>query len=636
MAYRVNPFLERRSERATSDQEFVRLFSPRIFDRLKDSDYLASGLHLFKSPPGGGKTTILRAFTPNVLRSFYFARAGQPESYRHLADRGALDDKLGPQILGVLLSCAAGYADLPPGAASANDGLFRALFDCRVVLRTLRGVLELVGQEGLGKIEELLVDFSGDPTDVVSIPRAENAVELADWAVAREREIYDRMEAGPIGPSLPSPSDVRFDSVLWLQSVRFVYRGNHLECRPLLMIDDVHKLRRHQRDILIDELATLRPSIPVWLAGRSIAFADEFLSQGSRLGRDITTYALEEMWTNKAQQYGQFAENVIERRFDQQTDLPKSSFNAYLSVHLDPEDVVEVYGTYLERFDREISNLRDHVRYTEWISSIERNIDNVDYEDLVNLVTVGILISRDLRSRQMSLDLTPLTTEEFEEKDRSALRSAAEIFIHEGYKLPFYFGIDKIVNLSTGNIEELLALAAALFEGMKAKQVVRRLQPSLSPADQEKRLLGVIQRRTEFIPSSHTEGHRALKLLGAVSGFCRERTFLPNAPYAPGVTGVRLSYSELQRFEELKPQSKNLVLKRVLAECVAENLLNTRDSKASASREAGTVFYLNRSLCAHFGLPLQYGGWQEVTVSKMVDWMETGYQPGRSFDLGIL
>ena len=66
------------------------------------------------------------------------------------------------------------------------------------------------------------------------------------------------------------------------------------------------------------------------------------------------------------------------------------------------------------------------------------------------------------------------------------------------------------------------------------------------------------------------------------------------------------------------------VLRRVLAECVAENLLVTRPSAASTSRSSGTVFYLNRTLCAHYGLPLQFGGWQDVTCKDLFDWMERG------------
>src|ERR1035437_1462185 len=111
------------SER-TSDQEFVRLFSPKILDRLHE-DAFNGAVHLFTSPPGGGKTTLLRAFTPTALRAFWNARAGQDEAYQRLLGRQVLHESDGPQLLGVLLSCASGSADLPPGASMTQAGLFR-------------------------------------------------------------------------------------------------------------------------------------------------------------------------------------------------------------------------------------------------------------------------------------------------------------------------------------------------------------------------------------------------------------------------------------------------------------------------------------------------------------------------------
>jgi hypothetical protein len=95
---------------------------------------------------------------------------------------------------------------------------------------------------------------------------------------------------------------------------------------------------------------------------------------------------------------------------------------------------------------------------------------------------------------------------------------------------------------------------------------------------------------------------------------------------APGVTGVRLSQSELNKLgSATKAQAeKSTLLIRVLAECAAENLLLAKPSAASTSRESGTVFYLNRTLCAHYDLPLQQGGWQDVTAAEMIDWMERG------------
>lgn len=635
MAYRVNPFLERRSERGTTDQEFVRLFSPRIFERLKEQDPFAPGLHLFRSAPGGGKTTILRCFTPNVLRSFWQNRTSQPESYRYFAERGVVDEADGPRILGVLLSCAAGYADLPPGASTVNDGLFRALLDCRVVLRTLRGVMDLAGQGAEISIDEIELSYDEQIGETLSIPSMRCADELATWAESREREIFDRMESAPANSA--TLSDVRFHAMLWLQAVEFHHKGRRLELQRLLMIDDIHKLRRHQRDILVDELTTLRPTIPVWLAARSIAFADEFLSQGSRLGRDIESYSLDDVWGNPAQ-FALFAGNVVERRFDQQTELPRGEFTSYLSDQFEPGDLTDAFTQSLSTFNTRTKDLRGHLRYAHWISSANRPVGTPRLEDVLSVISTRILIARDVANRQMSFELVPLSTEDLEGRESSALRGAAEIFARHELGIAYYYGLERLYVMATGNVEELLTLAAALYDGIKAKQTVRRSQhPALDPKEQEKRLLDAVDRRAEFIPSSHTEGRRALRLLDSIAAHCRERTFLPNAPYAPGVTGVRLSNSEKRRLDggtgtQLREQ---LRLKRVLAECVAENLLVTRDSASSSSREAGTVFYLNRGLCARYGLPLQYGGWQDVTINRLTEWIERGFQPSKALELDV-
>jgi hypothetical protein len=223
----------------------------------------------------------------------------------------------------------------------------------------------------------------------------------------------------------------------------------------------------------------------------------------------------------------------------------------------------------------------------------------------------------------MTLELGPLSADDLNERDSSQVQAAAELFLHDELKIPYYFGIDRLCVMATSNVEELLALTAALYEGLRAKLVLRKPDLQLSPLEQEKLLRAVVKKRLEFIPKNHTEGTRAQRLLDAIGSFCRDRTFLPNAPYAPGVTGVRLSQAELDRLasDQKAIEERLAVLRRVLAECVAENLLVARLSSASTSRDSGTIFYLNRSLCAHYGLPLQMGGWQDVLTDDLVDWM---------------
>lgn len=637
MAYRANPFLERMSERTASDQEFVHFFSPKILERLSE-DCLQGAVHIFRSSPGGGKTTILRAFTPTVLRAFWHAKPTQAESYRMLVDRGVLDEQEGPQLLGIYLSCAAGYADLPAGAAHIGEGLFRALLNYRVVLRAMRSISEFLNGSP-NDAGDIQLAYSDAAQNLSHIPLLLTVREMTLWAERQERNILSQVDTSTSAPAANIPTHVRFEGVLWLQSVRFLYNGREVAPKRLLMIDDIQKLRRTQRALLIDELVTLRPAIPVWLAGRSIALTSEFISQGARRGRDIRDYPLEELWGGRtSQQFVAFAQNILDRRFALQSVVPGGSFVQYLADVLTSDALEEPYEKALASLKESVSRARNSGRFSEWISVPERDPAVVTAEALFAIYATRILVARESAKRQLSFELGPLTPEELQERDSSAVRGAAEIFANYEQRIPYYFGLERLCVMATNNIEELLGLAAALYDGMKAKQVLRRrAQPQLLPREQEKLIKDAAQRKRDFIPSSHTEGSRAQKLLDSIGLFCRERTFVMNAPYAPGVTGVRLSNSELLKLQIVSKGSDVSLsrLEKVLSECVAENLLTIKESSPSTAREGGKVFYLNRTLCAHYGLPLQYGGWQEASVQKFLEWMETGQQPTRALSLEV-
>jgi hypothetical protein len=627
MAYRANPFLERMSERTTSDQEFVRLFSPKILERLADDAFLG-GIHIFRSPPGGGKTTLLRAFTPTALRAFWNAArvSKMNEAYSGLVARQLVHEQDGPQVLGVLLSCSSGYADLPPGADFNREGLFRALFDCRVVLRSLRSLAALLGLGALEQLDLVGLGYDRMGTDLKVIPAVTSALDLMQWAEHRERSVYEHLDSMGTDEDASAVTDVRFEGLLWLQLVRFTIEGKSVAPKRLLMVDDVHKLRRKQRSLLIEEFVELRPTIPVWLAERNIVLGEVLLSQGARERREVREYSLENMWSsvgNRGQhQFIEFAQNILDRRLDAQSVIPPGSFSTYMRSHLQEEDVRDEVRKASNAFRAEVVQLRTKQRYVEWLAKADELVAHENIESVRDLYVTRILLMRDELKRQLTLDLAPLSSDDLEQRDNSQVQSAAELFFHDEWKVPFYYGFERLCILATNNVEELLVLAAALYEGLKAKQARRRPELLLSPHEQEKLLREVAKRRRDFIPKNHTEGRRAQRLLDAVGSFCRERTFLPNAPYAPGVTGIRLSVTEFGKLDSNIQQC--VTLKRVLTECVAENLLVARQSAASTARLAGTIFYLNRALCAHFNLPLQMGGWQDVTIETLSEWMERG------------
>ena len=107
-----NPFLLRASEQIASDATFLKLFGPGALEVLPQQG-LFDGLHILQSAPGGGKTSLLRLFTPNCLVTLHAYRAQEDykELYQRLKALDALDES-GPKVLGVMLSCAQKYAAL--------------------------------------------------------------------------------------------------------------------------------------------------------------------------------------------------------------------------------------------------------------------------------------------------------------------------------------------------------------------------------------------------------------------------------------------------------------------------------------------------------------------------------------------
>lgn len=627
MAYTANPFLERMSERTTSEQDFVRLFSPKVISQVGDSAF-RDGISMFTSSPGAGKTTLLRAFTPSTLKAFWNTRhwPDPSEAYSLLTERGILDSVKGPQLLGVLLTCASGYADLPRGATNASEGLFRALLDCRIVLRAIRGLRFFVEEDKEDWLDQVSLEYGELGRELKAIPLTSSCRELLVWAEQQERAVHADLDLIVRPKSAGFPSNVRFEGVLWLQFVKFLRNGTELAPNRLLMLDDLQRLRRKQRSLLIDELSEMRPNMAVWLAERRIALGDELLSQGVREDREIRRFSLEEIWTgNKSQQFATFAQNILDRRLEAQDAIPRSPFSQYLRDELRPAEIepqlMQTTATILHTIEKSGSA----ARYSEWVERATGLAETQSIQNSTELYVIRILIARDLAKRQMTLGLVSLGQDDLESRDNSAVQNAAELFLTKDADIPYYYGIDRLCLAATYNVEELLSFAATLYDGLKARRLLRRSDLALSPSEQERLLREVAKRKRDFIPRNHTEGTRAQRLLDALGSVCRERTYLSNAPYAPGVTGLRLSTTEMSKLDQdTDSHFERAIIRRVLSECVAENLLVMKPSSPSVGREGGTVFYLSRALCIHYRLPFQYGGWQDACVEDFAEWAERG------------
>jgi hypothetical protein len=62
-------------------------------------------------------------------------------------------------------------------------------------------------------------------------------------------------------------------------------------------------------------------------------------------------------------------------------------------------------------------------------------------------------------------------------------------------------------------------------------------------------------------------------------------------------------------------------LSQVIGTCIAHNLLEVNLNQ-KCKGQYWMVMYLNRMLCMHFNLPLQYGGWRERRLPELQTWIE--------------
>jgi hypothetical protein len=175
-------------------------------------------------------------------------------------------------------------------------------------------------------------------------------------------------------------------------------------------------------------------------------------------------------------------------------------------------------------------------------------------------------------------------------------------------------------------VDQYLEVAGEIFEEISAKIRYRRDKPMpLSPERQDALIRGVARSRWDGLVRRLPRGYEARRLLEAVGAFCHRETFRPTAPYAPGVTGIAITMQERKLLIDSPDDDIRLLvpLRDVLTSLVAHNLLVPKLDHQNNGRRL-VVFYLNRLLCVHFGLPLGYGGWRAKSPRELGRWLEAG------------
>jgi hypothetical protein len=626
-----NPFRYRTSEQQQQQglQRFLRTYGADVLDLLPEE--LWDRPLVIRSAPGGGKTSLLRAFTVDSLQAIASRPDDFDELHRRMVDLGVLEPPR-LRVLGARISLAQDYRDLMDLGVEADVSrkFFFRLLDAHIIRAVCESAMTMIGGH-----------FPRDLPNLEVVPASGNAEHLerlggptgdALWEAARsaDRQIRDLLDS-----VLPvSWDDARGHASLYslraLSGADLVVRGDSLKARPLVMFDDGQELSADQRDSLLDALTDRDLDLPRWYTERYSALDPEEVIGDGEPGRGYVPLHLEQESRlmggqirrgRRVRPFEAMLIDVAERRARKPLadygDETESGFAEFLDVETTEMDLdADLLAVVRQRV---LSLAGGHTRYDAWLADTDR-LSGV--EALLRWRELEIVITRDRDRTQLELLDLALTPDDLKGQSDAAIREAAALFLRQEFRLPYYFGPQRLARLASQNIEQFLTLSGNLFEEMLALLTLRR-RPFLDAQSQDRIVRVSSEAMWQAIPHRRSYGRDIQQLLLRVAALAHKDTYRPKAPYAPGVTGTALSMRDRARL--LDPDVRQRLpgaetLFRALGGAIGHNFLSA-DLDRSVKGKRWMVLYLNRLLCARFSLPVGYGGFRERSLEEMCSWM---------------
>ena len=660
-----NPFKLLTSEQIKHDEMFLGLFEPGILEMLqKEGESLWNRLYEIRSSPGGGKTTLLRLFTPQLLKTLHNLRSR--ENYRDVFDNlkklNVLDEQ-GVYTLGVMLSCSRSksYISIEDMKIDKNKKkkLLFGLLNCRIIISALRGICTLADLRFPEKLDSVYIN-SQEWSTLLRFQNNCSGSELFEWARKREERIFNIID-GLTHEIDGELLDSTLSSLHMITPESISVDGFQRLKQVVVMLDDFHELGRTQGELIKNEIESSRFPVGVWICERLEVLREEellsankekrgnviqdlqmivreesinrYLSAGNRIGRDFEALKIENFWEeNSPEKNEKLTLEIANRRLKYAEKGGIISFKECLSDFFDSNKLHEILEILSKRLEEKISKKG---KYEKWLELCKSTSDS-EINNILKLKVLEILIERDKRKKQTTLsnfDKTNkieepiLSPEEFQRK-YSGVKAAAELFISKEFNLPYYFGWDKVSRISSYNIEQFIYLCSHLFEEFLSSSLINTHAGLLDPKDQERVLIGAIEKRLNNIINRMPRKEEIRTFIDAIGQYSKWETYRPNAPYSPGVTGVAINMKDIHL---LNNQTRYELLCLVISECIKQNLLFPAPYR-KCKHEKWMILYLNRMICVKYTLPLQYGGWREKSLNLLDSWLKKGFEKQKRRD----
>lgn len=631
-----NPFVTRASEYIDMEEKFIQLFSADILQLFSKEYDLWAKVNVIRSSPGGGKTTLLKLFSPKILQALILNK-NHNEHVKDIFDQLKIKDVFDKHdrinVIGTYIPFNSQFSTFEylPFPSGQQLRVFFSLVNIRAILSFLKALClakDFAYPQDLKRISFNDITITGVPS---SLHFTNQADAVYVWAIQQEDKIFEAIDNINMKEVEQLTGTDDLYALDLLASKNICIDGTIMKEKVLIMFDDVQNLSRAQRDKLVKTIVDKRPIVNTWIAERLKALTmEELLSEGEIEGRDLHIIELEKFWSRKYQLFEKFAKSVANRRLESAFIDQQYDFSSFLISNMGVNHSIKLEKALITVKERVKEKFGRQDQFKAWIAQKEEVHGDFFYQ-LIEWRTLEIILHRE--SNQSTLfDNTELSEDKLVEQEDNDVRVAAQLFLYKEFSIPFYYGFSLLARLSSSNIEQFLNISASLFEEIKNNSVKKVLRSQtvlhLNPEKQQQIIQKLATEKWKTLDKRVPEFNDIKRLLDSIGELCRSETFVPNAWNAPGINGIAITMAErnlLKDYALKDPLHVYHDLARCLVLCISYNLIDIKLNYRCKGKDL-MVIYINRLYCAKYELPLHNGRFKEKSLRVLVGYLTKGYQ----------
>lgn len=605
-----NTFLIRQNERVISEGAFISILSPQLLGILNES-YFERTVFI-NSTPGGGKSTLLKTFSPRILLEL--KENNTKEMYRdtfELLNHWGIIDEKSVNLTSVKIECARENYSLIDDLYDNGKAVavFFELLSLRILRRTLSGIL-VCNQLEENMLEHITFNYVPDEWKML-LYKYSTGKDIYQWSLKREHELCNSIEE--MNTDLIASMTYNNLSVLRLVgNGNILLSGKPVKQKVLIMFDDVHALSYKQRKILREMIFRLRPNLGVWISQRMVALSNkDIFGTDGHIHREYEIINIDENIQKNKKGFYKALKDVSDRRaaMTYKDEYLEDKFEKNLSKNTEKK-----LDGVLKKIKHQVELLcKNNENYSNICAYLETKEYKDKWEKVMLWQVLHILIERDRKKNQLFLPFVNIYSINGFLEEYEKLRKSIEYFICYKYKLPIYYGMNALQTLSSCNVEQFLDFAGMLFELRIALDYVsrKRRKALISQEEQENVIVKCAEEKWADILRTYSMGLQIQQFISRIAHLGIEHLEQNTISYSGGTyTGIGIRKSELD--DLLYDDEDELV--KMLKMCVVNNLLSCQEIKQGQIGMVYKVFYLNRWICVKFRLPLGYGGWRPLSI----------------------